>query len=176
MGGGTRASKIEGRMTERFRDFANECVLLWAEKRIEELGRRDRCSSASTGTASTNASISTRSPPLYYGATPLVAGDDRRMNPQQLAKTTTTTTTSTTATITRTNLRPLLSLKREPELQHDVNNGPAYHSTRLTLLIEIPPSSVGRLGLEPAQFIAINTFTTTGGGTIQDKKTVSPEP
>ncbi|TQN66895.1 hypothetical protein CSHISOI_08544 [Colletotrichum shisoi] len=54
--------------------------------RIEELGRQDRCSSASTGTASTNASISTRSPPLYYGATPLVAGDDRRMNPQQLAK------------------------------------------------------------------------------------------
>ncbi|KAK1988935.1 hypothetical protein LZ30DRAFT_683475 [Colletotrichum cereale] len=53
--------------------------------RIEELGRPDRCSSASTST-STSASISTRSPPLYYGATPLAAGDDRRMNPQQLAK------------------------------------------------------------------------------------------
>ncbi|GKT62025.1 ndt80 like dna-binding family protein [Colletotrichum tofieldiae] len=57
--------------------------VVWAQKRIEELGRQDRCSSAST---STSASISTRSPPLYYGATPLVAGDDRRMNPQQLAK------------------------------------------------------------------------------------------
>ncbi|GJC78010.1 hypothetical protein ColLi_00848 [Colletotrichum liriopes] len=59
--------------------------VVWAQKRIEELGRQDRCSSTSTST-STSASISTRSPPLYYGATPLVAGDDRRMNPQQLAK------------------------------------------------------------------------------------------
>ncbi|KXH47174.1 NDT80/PhoG like DNA-binding family protein [Colletotrichum simmondsii] len=62
------------------------CVLTVAvsKQRIEELGRRERCSSAST---STSASISTRSPPLYYGTTPLVAGtDDRRMNPQQLPK------------------------------------------------------------------------------------------
>ncbi|KAK1507122.1 uncharacterized protein CCOS01_16381 [Colletotrichum costaricense] len=59
-------------------------ALLESQPRIEELGRRERCSSAST---STSASISTRSPPLYYGTTPLVAGtDDRRMNPQQLPK------------------------------------------------------------------------------------------
>ncbi|OHE95680.1 hypothetical protein CORC01_08964 [Colletotrichum orchidophilum] len=59
-------------------------ALLESQPRIEELGRRERCSSAST---STSASISTRSPPLYYGATPLVAAaDDRRMNPQQLPK------------------------------------------------------------------------------------------
>ncbi|KAK2054053.1 hypothetical protein LY76DRAFT_247797 [Colletotrichum caudatum] len=56
--------------------------------RIEELGRPDRCSSASTSSTSASASISTRSPPLYYGATPLAAGagDERRMNLQQLAK------------------------------------------------------------------------------------------
>ncbi|KAK1447671.1 hypothetical protein CMEL01_09510 [Colletotrichum melonis] len=62
------------------------CVLTVAvsKQRIEELGRQERCSSAST---STSASISTRSPPLYYGTTPLMAGtDDRRMNPQQLPK------------------------------------------------------------------------------------------
>ncbi|KAL0933174.1 uncharacterized protein CTRU02_212137 [Colletotrichum truncatum] len=69
------------------RDVKKRHSLLTAgveKKRIEELGRQDRCSSTSTST--TNASISTRSPPLYYGATPLVAGDDRRMNSQQLPK------------------------------------------------------------------------------------------
>ncbi|KAK1841449.1 ndt80 like dna-binding family protein [Colletotrichum chrysophilum] len=62
-------------------------ALLESQPRIEELGREDRCSSTSTSTSTgTSASISTRSPPIYYGATPLVAGDDRRMNPQQLPK------------------------------------------------------------------------------------------
>lgn len=70
-------------------------------------------------------------------------------------------------------LRPLLSLKLESELQYDVNNGPAYHSIRLTPLIETPPSSVGYLSLEPIQFIAIITFTTTGDGTIQHKTAIT---
>ncbi|KAF6842279.1 ndt80 like dna-binding family protein [Colletotrichum musicola] len=55
--------------------------------RIEELGREDRCSSTtSISTSTSTASISTRSPPLYYGANPLGPGDDRRMNTQPLHK------------------------------------------------------------------------------------------
>ncbi|KAK6224639.1 ndt80 like dna-binding family protein [Colletotrichum tabaci] len=144
-------------------------------RRIEELGCQDRCSSASTGTASTNASISTRSPPLYYGATPLAAGDDRLANHNRDAVPHQKDDDDDDDDDNNNNnkLQPLLSLELESELQHDVNNGPAYHSIRLTPLIETPPSSVGRLSLEPTQFIAVITFTTTGDGTIQHKTAIT---